>query len=106
VLRTLESTSIVKGLVDLNKDQVKKAFAYQNAMVGDSFDLVQSCANVRTQIKDIEGLSAFVNEYIEISANGSQKAEASSKTLMENVTVYSGQIGNLLGAAKNINATQ
>jgi len=52
------------------------------------------------QIKGAEGLSALVNEKIKIATNGSQKTEAASKALMENVTVYNGQIGNSLGAAK------
>ena len=85
-----------KKIAELNKAQMEKAVASQQAAAKEYISLTEARIKAATAIKDIEGLNAFVKEQVELAKSGFEKVTADSKELMEDAKSYSEEVMKLV----------
>lgn len=85
-----------KKLAELNKAQIEKAVATQQAAAKEYVALTEARIKAATAIKDIAGLNTFVKEQVELAKSGFEKVQADSKVLVEDVKSYNEEVIKLV----------
>ena len=86
----------VQKIVDLNTAVVTKAFEAQKAAAKSQAELFQARAKCAMEIKDVEGLTAFVTEQSEIAKSSLAELTETSKTAAEEVKAYFAEVQALI----------
>ncbi|PCI21703.1 MAG: hypothetical protein COB62_02785 [Piscirickettsiaceae bacterium] len=85
-----------KKLAELNKAQIEKAVASQQAAAKEYASLTEARIKAATAIKDVAGLNAFVKEQVELAKSGLEKVQADSKVLIEDAKSYNEDVIKLV----------
>ena len=85
-----------KKIAELNKAQIEKAVAIQQAATKDFVALTEARFKAVTAIKDITSLNAFVEEQFELAQSGFEKAQAESKVFIEDAKAYNEKVIKLV----------
>ncbi|PHS72373.1 MAG: hypothetical protein COB22_05025 [Cycloclasticus sp.] len=85
-----------KKLAELNKVQIEKAIATQQAAAKEYVALTEARIKAATAIKDIVGLNTFVKEQVELAKSGFEKVQADSKALVEDAKAYNEEVIKLV----------
>ena len=86
----------VQKIIDLNTTVVTKAFEAQKAAAQSQAALFQARAKAAMQIKDVEGLTAFVTEQSEIAKTSLAELTETSKIAAEEVKAYFAEVQALM----------
>ena len=85
-----------KKLAELQKVQIEKAIATQQAAAKEYVALTEARIKAASAIKDIAGLNAFVKEQVELAKSGFEKVQADSKVLVEDAKAYNEEVIKLV----------
>jgi len=85
-----------KKLAELNKAQIEKAIAVQQAVTKEYVALAEARIKAATGIKDAAGLNTFVKEQVELAQSGFEKAVADSKTMVDDAKSYNEEVIKLV----------
>jgi len=85
-----------KKLAELNKAQIEKVIASQQAAAKEYVALTEARIKAATAIKDIEGLNAFVQDQVELAKSSFEKVQADSKVLVEDAKAYNEEVIKLV----------
>ena len=85
-----------KKLAELNKAQIQKVVASQQAAAKEYVQLTEARIKAATAIKDVEGLNAFVKEQVELAKSGFEKVTADSKVLIEEAKSFNEEVIKLV----------
>lgn len=85
-----------KKIAELNKSQIEKAIASQQAAAKEYVSLTEARIKAATAIKDIEGLNAFVKDQVELAKSSFEKVQADSKVLVEDAKAYNEEVIKLV----------
>ena len=97
MLKELEKIAApAKKLAELNKAALEKLVATQQAALQDAVALTEARVKAATAIKDVDGLTAFVKEQIELAQSGYEKAVADSRVLIEELQAYNAEVVKLI----------
>jgi len=97
MLKELEKLAApAQKLAELNKATVEKLAAAQKTAVEEAVALTEARVKAAAQIKDVEGLQAFVKEQIELAQNGYEKAVAEARVLIEDIQAYNAEVVKLI----------
>ncbi|ORU91124.1 MAG: hypothetical protein A6F72_01030 [Cycloclasticus sp. symbiont of Poecilosclerida sp. N] len=103
MLNNLESLlAPAKKLAELNKTQIEKAIAIQQAATKEYVALTEARIKAATAIKDVAGLNAFVKEQVELAQNGFEKVVADSKELVEGAKAYNEEVIKLVQESNTV----
>ena len=91
-----------KKLAELNKAQIEKAVASQQAAAKEYVELTEARIKAATAIKDVEGLNAFVKEQVELAQSGFEKVVADSKELVEDAKAYNEEVIKLVQEGNDV----
>lgn len=86
-------------LAELNKATMEKMVAAQQAAAKEAVQLTEARINAALQIKDVNGLTAFMEDQVALLKSGSEKAVADSKSLIEDIKAYGEEVMKLLQPA-------
>ena len=75
-------------LAELNKATLEKVAADQKANAEEVVALTEARLKAVAEIKDIEGLQAFVQEQVELAKAGTEKAVANNQALLKDTQAY------------------
>jgi phasin family protein len=85
-----------KKLAELNKAQMEKAIAAQQAATKEYVALTEARIKAAAAIKDIAGLNAFVQDQVELAKSSFEKVQADSKVLVDDVKAYNEEVIKLV----------
>ena len=85
-----------KKIADLQKVQIEKAIASQQAATKEYVSSMEARIKAATAIKDMEGLNAFVKDQVELAKSAFEKVQADSKVLVEDAKAYNEEIMKLV----------
>jgi phasin family protein len=91
-----------KKLAELNKAQIEKVMASQQAAAKEYVALTEARIKAATAIKDVAGLNAFVKEQVELAKSGFEKVQADSKVLVEDVKAYNEEVIKLVQESNKV----
>ena len=85
-----------KKLAELNKVQMEKAVASQQAAAKEYVALTEARIKAASAIKDIDGLNAFVKDQVELAKSSFEKVQADSKVLIADAKSYNEEVIKLV----------
>jgi len=85
-----------KKLAELNKVQIEKAIAAQQAATKEYVALAEARIKAASAIKDAAGLNSFVKEQVELAQSGFEKAVADGKALVDDAKSYNEEVIKLV----------
>lgn len=83
-------------LAELNKATAEKFIAAQQAAVQEAVALTEARISAATQVKDIDGLTEFLNDQYALLKSGSEKLVADSQAFAEDLKAYGEEVMKLL----------
>lgn len=93
MLKEIESiVAPATKLAELNKGMLEKLVATQQAAAKEMVELTEARINAAVQIKDVESLTAFLEEQVALVKSGSEKAVADGKAMMEDMKAYGEEV--------------
>lgn len=85
-----------KKLAELNKAQIEKAIAAQQAATKEYVALAEARIKAASTIKDVAGFNTFVNEQVELAKSGVEKVTADSKSMLADAKAYNEEVMKLV----------